>query len=62
MISGNLRGVRISGAAATRRPVDDNLIGTDSTGELDLGNAAEGVLIEDATDAVDPGRRARARR
>ena len=31
--------------------VRDNLIGTDLTGVFDLGNALEGVRIEDATDA-----------
>ena len=35
--------------------VQDNLIGTDITGAIDLGNASEGILIEDATDAVVKG-------
>jgi hypothetical protein len=51
VISGNLRGVRISGPDATDVVVRDNLIGTDITGTLDLGNALEGIRIEDATDA-----------
>jgi hypothetical protein len=55
VISGNLRGVEISGSAASETLVDDNLIGTDITGALDLGNAAEGVLISSATDAVIKG-------
>ena len=57
VISGNLRGVRISGSGpgAVGVVVRDNLIGTDITGTLDLGNAIEGVRIEDATDAVIQG-------
>ena len=55
VISGNLRGVHISGAAATQAAVRDNLIGTDITGKFDLGNALEGVRIDDATDAVVTG-------
>jgi len=55
VISGNLRGVLISGSEATGVVVRDNLIGTDSTGTLDLGNSMEGVLIENATDAVIEG-------
>ncbi len=51
VISGNLRGVRISGPDATDVVVRDNLIGTDITGTFDLGNALEGIRIEDATDA-----------
>jgi hypothetical protein len=54
-ISGNLRGVHISGPSAVGALVRDNLIGTDITGILDLGNAGAGVLIEDATDAVIEG-------
>ena len=53
LISGNLRGVRISGSGpAPGVLVRDNLIGTDITGTLDLGNALEGVLIDNATDAT----------
>ena len=55
LISGNLRGVLISGATATGNLVYDNLIGTDSGGTLDLGNLAEGILIQDATDNVVRG-------
>ncbi len=51
VISGNLRGVHVAGAAASEALINDNLIGTDATGSIDLGNALEGVLIEDATDA-----------
>ncbi|MGC8638550.1 MAG: beta strand repeat-containing protein [Isosphaeraceae bacterium] len=49
VISGNLRGVLISGASATGVVVHGNLIGTDITGTLDLGNAKEGVLIDNAS-------------
>jgi parallel beta-helix repeat protein len=55
IISGNLRGVLISGPDATGVVVNDNLIGTDITGTLDLGNAQEGVRIENATGAVVEG-------
>ncbi len=50
LISGNLRGVLISGAAATGNLVAGNFIGTDGTGAYDLGNADEGVMIESASD------------
>ena len=49
MISANLTGVLISGATATDVTVIGNLIGTDSTGEADLGNAEAGVDIESAS-------------
>ena len=49
VISANLIGVLISGATATDVTVIGNLIGTDSTGEADLGNAEAGVDIESAT-------------
>ena len=49
VISGNLRGVLISGPAATGNQVTGNLIGTDSNGQADLGNAREGVRIENAS-------------
>ncbi len=42
VISANLIGVLISGATATNVTVIGNLIGTDSTGEADLGNAQAG--------------------
>jgi hypothetical protein len=51
VISGNLRGVHISGSAASGVVVRDNLIGTDMTGTFDLGNGMQGILIENATDA-----------
>jgi len=49
VISGNLLGVLISGPNATGVEVQGNLIGTNSTGTLDLGNAEEGVLIDNAS-------------
>jgi hypothetical protein len=47
-ISGNLRGVLISGPSATGVVVRDNLIGTNGNGVYDLGNSREGVLIDNA--------------
>ena len=55
VISGNLRGVNISGSLASEVVVQGNLIGTDSTGAIDLGNATEGILIQNATDALIEG-------
>ena len=55
VISANLIGVLISGATATDVIVIGNLIGTDSTGEADLGNAQAGVEIENATGAIVEG-------
>ena len=60
VISANLIGVLISGASATGVVVRDNLIGTDSTGTADLGNAEDGVQIDNASGEHDrrrqPGR------
>ena len=55
VISANLLGVLISGAAASNVTVIGNLIGTDSAGENDLGNAQAGVDIEGATGTVVEG-------
>ena len=55
VISANLIGVLISGATATDVTVIGNLIGTDSTGEADLGNAQAGVDIESATGVIVEG-------
>ena len=59
VISGNLGGVLISGSQADDYAdavvVEGNLIGTDSTGAYDLGNTYQGVLIQNATDAVIEG-------
>ena len=55
VISGNLRGVNISGSDTIGTLVEGNLIGTDITGELDLGNATEGILIQNASDATIEG-------
>ena len=49
VISANLIGVLISGATATGVIVRDNLIGTDSTGTADLGNAQDGIQIDNAS-------------
>ena len=55
VISANLIGVLISGATATDVTVIGNLIGTDSSGEADLGNAEAGVDIESATGVIVEG-------
>src|SRR5262249_55671794 len=55
LISGNLRGVLISGPNATGAIVEGNLIGTDITGVYDLGNAQEGIRIDNASCATIEG-------
>ena len=55
VISANLIGVLISGATATNVTVIGNLIGTDLSGEADLGNAQAGVDIESATGVIVEG-------
>ena len=45
LISGNGRGVEISGPGATNNVVQSNLIGTEATGNSPLGNTAWGVII-----------------
>ena len=61
VISGNLHGVRISGPDASAKGVvvRDNLIGTDITGTLDLGNAQRGRSDRKRHRRRDPGRCAR---
>jgi Calx-beta domain len=49
VISANLLGILISGASATGVIVRDNLVGTDSTGSADLGNAQYGIEIDSAS-------------
>ena len=63
VISANLIGVSISGSvvAATHVTVFGNLIGTDSTGEIGLGNANEGVLIDGSSGDTVGGTTAAAR-
>lgn len=46
VISANLRGVRIAGPGARFNLVEDSFLGTDGTGVADLGNAREGIRIE----------------
>lgn len=48
VISGNVDGVVIDGAAASGNVVEGNFIGTDITGTLGLGNFFDGVLIHGA--------------
>jgi parallel beta-helix repeat protein len=48
LISGNTNGVRIVGSSAANNTIEDNYIGTDITGTLDLGNNQDGVRIEGA--------------
>jgi Calx-beta domain len=55
VISANLIGIFISGPQATDVIVRDNLIGTDSTGTADLGNAQCGVQIDDASGVTIEG-------
>jgi hypothetical protein len=46
LISGNRRGVYLSGEDATGNTIAGNFIGTDGGGAYDLGNALEGVRID----------------
>ncbi len=55
VISANLIGILISGASASGVIVRDNLIGTDSTGTADLGNAEEGIQIDNASENTIEG-------
>ncbi len=55
VISANLIGILISGAPAINVTVSGNLIGTDSTGEADLGNAEAGVDLESVTGVIVEG-------
>ncbi|HKQ97669.1 MAG TPA: hypothetical protein VJV75_07335 [Candidatus Polarisedimenticolia bacterium] len=48
VISGNTEGVAITGAASSGNVVEVNLIGTNSTGTLPLGNSYAGVILTDA--------------
>jgi hypothetical protein len=55
VISGNLRGVLISGPPAVGNEVIGNVIGTDAKGNYDIGNAQEGVRIDSASDTTVGG-------
>jgi hypothetical protein len=63
LLSGNaLNGVRIADASSTGNVVEANLIGTDITGTQRLGNAFDGVFIDNApgnfvTDFANPAAR-----
>jgi parallel beta-helix repeat protein len=50
VISGNLRGVGVYGPLASGIVIRDNKIGADVEGKIDLGNAHEGILIQDSSD------------
>ncbi|WP_435005624.1 Calx-beta domain-containing protein [Tundrisphaera lichenicola] len=49
IISANLRGVWLTGGGAFSNTIQDNLIGTDINGVADLGNAREGIRIENSS-------------
>ena len=55
VISGNQNGISITGAEVVGVTVIGNLIGTDSTGEIDLGNAFDGVLVDGANGVTIQG-------
>ena len=61
LVSGNGFGVGILNAGATDNQVLGNLIGTDASGQADLGNAASGVVVELASDNAVGGTEAGAR-
>ena len=48
-------GILMSGAAATGVIIRDNLIGTDSSGTADLGNAQDGIQIVNASGTTIEG-------
>lgn len=48
IISGNGTGVRISDQTTTANKIHGNYIGTDANGAADLGNANEGVFLDNA--------------
>ncbi len=55
VISGNDVGVRILGATATNNRIQGNFIGTTIGGLEDLGNAREGILIQNASETLIGG-------
>ncbi len=46
VISGNVRGIVLSGSLTNGTWIENNYIGTDKTGLVDLGNTLEGVRIQ----------------
>jgi hypothetical protein len=46
VISGNDRGVRLTGTGTTANRIQNNAIGTDRNGTFRIGNARDGVLLE----------------
>jgi parallel beta-helix repeat protein len=56
VISGNgSSGVRVLGTGATGNAIHGNLIGTDDTGSSALGNAGNGIFIQDASQTLIGG-------
>ncbi len=55
VISGNVVGVAIAGPAITGISVIGNLIGTDATGEFDLGNDFQGIVVAGTTGVTIEG-------
>lgn len=51
----NNGGVRVGGGANTDNVVKGNLIGTDAAGEVDIGNASDGIRIEGSGERVTVG-------
>ncbi len=55
VLSGNTDGILIQGGAATDNLVQGNLIGTDITGTVDLGNSDSGIVILGASNNITGG-------
>jgi hypothetical protein len=55
VVSGNNLGILIEGSSATNINIIGNLIGTDGTGEQDLGNAQQGIEIDGASGVTIQG-------
>jgi hypothetical protein len=61
LVSGNGGGINILGSGTTHTVVQGNLIGTDLSGLHPLGNAHDGIFVNDSTDNLIGGRTAAAR-